>query len=59
MAATVNGSFTSPLANAAYPQTGGAGSEGIVSMLYNSMTALNISVSVLLILVLYDQCTRF
>lgn len=55
MAAVVNGSFSSPIANADYtPISSGDG--GLLSKVYNGMSGLSATVTVLLILVAYDQC---
>ena len=55
MAAVVNGSFSSPIATADYsPISSGDG--GLLSKVYNGMSGLSATVTVLLILVAYDQC---
>ena len=55
MAAVMNGSFASPIANADYialsPVDG-----GLFSRLYNGMSGLSLTVTVLVMLVAYDQC---
>ena len=57
-AAVLNGTFASPLADAAYPAAvAGALDGSVVGKVYSSLSALNVSVMVLLGLVVYDQCT--
>ena len=55
MAAVMNGSFASPIASADYialsPMDG-----GVFSRVYNGMSGLSLTVTVLLMLVAYDQC---
>lgn len=53
MASVVNGSFSSPLANADFPTVSDG---GLLSRVYNGMTGLSVFVTFLLILVAYDQC---
>ena len=55
MAAVVNGSFTSPIANADFTAFSPADG-GILSRVYNSMSGFNVTVALLSILVAYDQC---
>ncbi|KAL8791937.1 MAG: hypothetical protein Q9195_005513 [Heterodermia aff. obscurata] len=57
MAAVVNGSFASPLANAHYPSTSAFPSNGLFFQLYNGMNAVSLIMSALLMLVAYDQCS--
>ena len=55
MAAVVNSTFASPIANADYlPFTPTEG--GFLSRVYNGMSGLSITITLLLILVAYDQC---
>ncbi len=56
MAAVVNGSFASPLADALYNGAVGTGDVGLLSRIYNGMTGPSVFVAVLLVLVAYDQC---
>ena len=56
MAHVVNASFSSPTADAHYPLAGGAVEGGLLSQLFNGVNLMSISVSLLLILVAYDQC---
>ena len=55
MAAIVNGSFVSPIANADYPNLSPA-EGGLLSRLYNGVSGLSATITVLLVLVAYDQC---
>lgn len=55
MAVAVNGSFASPIANADYTSFSPADG-GLLSRVYNGMNGLSVTVTVLLILVAYDQC---
>ena len=55
MVATVDSSFASPLADAAYAGSLTADA-GLVSRLYNGMNGLSVCMSLLLVLVAYDQC---
>lgn len=54
MAAVVNGSFASPIANADYTPSSPADG-GLLSTAYNGMSGLNVTIAVLVILVAYDQ----
>lgn len=56
MAGVVNASFSSPTADAQYPFVGGVAEGGLLSQLFNGFNFLSVSVSLLLVLVAYDQC---
>lgn len=57
MAAVVNGSFASPLANAQYPPASSTlPTNGLFSKVYNGTSGFNLLLTVFLILVAYDQC---
>ena len=55
MAAIVNATFASPIANADYTAFSPADG-GILSRVYNGISGLSVTVTLLLILVAYDQC---
>ena len=55
MAATVNGSFASPRAMADHAAISSTDS-GLLSAVYNGIGGLSITITVLLILIAYDQC---
>ena len=55
MAAVMNGSFASPIANADYIALSSVDG-GLFSKVYNGMSGLSLTVTVLLMLVAYDQC---
>ena len=55
MAATINGSFSSPIADAQYPLGAAISDGGLLSQLYNGMNFMSVTVSLLLVLVAYDQ----
>ena len=56
VAATVNGSFTSPLANAEYSATVNANAGGVFVRVYDGMNGFTVFASLLLCLIAYDQC---
>lgn len=56
MALVINSNFASPLANAEYPKALEATAEGFVARVCNGITGLNLAVTVLLLLIAYDQC---
>lgn len=51
----MNGSFASPIASADYAALSPA-EGGLLSRVYNGMSGLSVTVTLLLILVAYDQC---
>lgn len=51
-----NASFTSPAANADYSASLSAVTGGLLSRVYDGMSGFNLFVSLLLILIAYDQC---
>lgn len=55
-AAVNDASFTSPVANADYPDSLAAATGGLFSRLYDGMSGFNMFLSLLLILIAYDQC---
>ena len=55
MAALVNSSFASPIANADYTPSNIADG-GLLSRIYNGMSGLSATITLLLVLVAYDQC---
>ena len=55
-AAVNNASFTSPVANADYSASLDAVTGGLLSRVYDGMSGFNLFLSLLLILVAYDQC---
>ena len=55
MAALMNGSFASPFANADYIALSSVDG-GLFSRVYSSMSGLSLTVTVLFMLVAYDQC---
>lgn len=55
-AAVNNASFTSPVANADYSDSLTAATGGLLSRLYDGMSGFNLFLSLLLILIAYDQC---
>ncbi|KAI4162285.1 MAG: hypothetical protein LQ342_004154 [Letrouitia transgressa] len=55
MALVINSNFASPLANAEYPKALEATAEGFVARVCNGITGLNLAVTVLLLLIAYDQ----
>lgn len=55
MAAVVNGSFASPIANLHHTALSPADG-GLLSRVYNGMSGLSVTITVLLMLVAYDQC---
>ena len=55
-AAANNASFTSPLANAEYQASLSAATGGLLARVCDGMSPLNFFVSLLLILIAYDQC---
>ena len=52
----VNGSFTSPLANANLRTDRDVDSAGLLSSVYNGVSGWNAALTLLLTLVIYDQC---
>jgi hypothetical protein len=56
MAAVLNGSFTSPLANADLRLPRDSNSSGLLSKVYNDVNGWNIALVFVLALVAYDQC---
>ena len=56
MAAVVNGSYASPLANAHYPSNSAIPSNGLFFQIYNGVNGFSLIISGLLMLVAYDQC---
>lgn len=54
MAAVVNGSFASPIANL-HPTALSPADGGLLSRVYNGMSGLSVTITVLLMLVAYDQ----
>lgn len=56
MAYAVNGTQASPLADASFGNTDMPSESGILSALYNGVNGLSLTVSVLVLLVAYDQC---
>lgn len=55
MAALVNGSFASPIANADYTSFSPADG-GFLSRAYNGVSGLGVTITLLFSLVVYDQC---
>ena len=55
MAAVVNSSFASPSVNADYIPLNPADG-GLLSKAYNGMSGISVAITLLLILVAYDQC---
>lgn len=51
-----NGSFMSPVATADFPVSLNANTGGLLSRAYNGVSSFNLFVSLLLILIAYDQC---
>jgi hypothetical protein len=56
METVLNGSFTSPLANANLHLARQSDSSGFLSSLYNGVSGWNAALALLLALVAYDQC---
>lgn len=56
MAAAMNGSFSSPIADAAYKAVTNTNNGGLLSRMYNGVNGLSFAITVFLILVAYDQC---
>lgn len=56
MAATVNASFTSPVANADYSATANVNAGGVFARVYDGMNGFTVFASLLLCLIAYDQC---
>ena len=55
MAAVVNATFASPIANADYTAFSPADG-GLLSRVYNGISGLSVTITLLLILIAYDQC---
>ncbi len=55
MASFINGSFASPAANANYVAKFSASDSGLLARLYSGLDGWTVSITVLLMLVVYDQ----
>ena len=55
MASAVNGSFASPMADGTLPNTF-SGDTGLLSSLYSGVNGYSLALSILLVLIAYDQC---
>ena len=51
-----NGSFASPVADAQYSPVGALPAGGLLSAVYNGMSAFNLLMTAFTMLVAYDQC---
>lgn len=56
MAAAVNGSFVSPVADARLVATLDADTVGLLNRLYNGLNGWSLFITLFLLLVAYDQC---
>ena len=56
MAAAINKSFTSPAANAEYPAALQDVAGGLLAQAYDGISRTSLAITVLLLLVAYDQC---
>lgn len=59
MAAVVNKSFASPAANAEYPTALDDVAGGLLARVYNGVSGTSIVITVVLMLIAYDQCELF
>lgn len=59
MASVVNGSFPSPGANAGFTSVLKAEDAGILSHVYHGLSGWSVALTLIMILVAYDQCKRF
>lgn len=58
LAAALNRSFASPVSKFDYPGAQKTGSEGLLSRVYDGVSGFSVFVTLLLVLVAYDQCEQ-
>lgn len=58
LAAALNRSFASPVSNFDYPGARKTGSEGLLLRFYDGISGFSVLVTLLLVLVAYDQCEQ-
>lgn len=56
LAAALNRSFASPVSNFDYPAAQTTATEGLLLHVYNSISGFSVFVTLILVLVAYDQC---